>query len=214
MVLDQTSDKQVDAKRPGMKWCIRIIIVLTVIFITFFDGIQRIYTPMAINTNTLPVFQAWINFARLSAYDWEVRLRHPNDSYIRINETNIELGKADSKNILEKYFPADQISKIDWLVEYSYKNSYYRIVRKGNKIYFVSYKRLLFPCRAGVGYSLDGTSFETEHVNEYIDNAIFSNITGQWYYSKNMVLSGRRVDIPYTIPFSVFDYSKSTECIK
>jgi hypothetical protein len=199
---DQTSEKQAVTQRPRMKRRIRILVLLSLIFVICLDGIQRIYTPAAINAQALPLFQGWINLAKLSAFDWEVRIRHPEDAYIYINGQNYRLGQAAESNYgLSKYFSWDPLSQLGSMVKNSYTNKYCTIVRKSNKLFFIPYKPPFLPCRPGVGYSLDGSPLETETVNEYLNNIVFVHLAANWYYSKDMVLYGRRIDRPYTIPF-------------
>lgn len=169
-----------------------------------------IYTPPALNQDIYLIYDKWINLAKNNDYEWTVRLRNINDAYIEIKNETIQL--ADENNLeLYKYFQKNSVNDLEFMLQELVKINCCQITKKDNVIYFIIHKKLFPPyARPGCAYSIDGHELnkEVEGIHPVIKKVNLMHIEGNWYISKNLLLSGIRIDSQYSIPSSLFDNSK------
>jgi len=171
-----------------------------------------VYTPPALTQKILDIYKQIIIVAESSDGDWVLRIRPSTKKayFIPDGESSIKV-EADNVEELRKYFSSQIVQSFDEVVLELHQIDCCSVKKKDGVIFFVPQKKLLKPCRPGVAYSLEGVEPKTQDIRHYLKKIQFEKIAGNWFFSKDLVVMGPRLDIQYSIPFSVFDFSKTTK---
>ena len=172
-------------------------------------SLPHIYTPPALTSGNLTVYNECIGFAR----------KHNEYKNLRLWRGVISNGHDTI--VTKKSFSKNDIIKIDMLynrlcgvrcVKFQRDNDMLLFYKLANSSFLLDPSWPYFlPVAAGALYSLSG-----ENPNE-IDSELlnagkpFIRIDGDWYMSKRLMLTGPRMDIQTSIPKSLFDHSLRTK---
>ena len=181
-----------------------IFTFLLVILLFFLGGqlrypLECIYTPPALNTENIGVYQRFINFVESHKSYRKIRLTYMGD---------IELKKYEST--AEREFPSSDMESEIVKISYGMRKCGCVLALKNDfYIVFIPYPAInLCPRRPGVLYSIDGSNpndVDSEYLNDFKP---FFLIKDRWYLSRrldaNQFLRFRRKSLPN---FSLIDHS-------
>jgi len=187
-----------------------LLLVAILIFFVWTMFFPFIYTPSALNTEVLSVYKKWVSLARTTDFNWTIILRTSKEAFLITGNDSIFIGK-DQSQLLARYFPEVSYGDLEQLLKDTLDNRCCQITKKEDALYFITRKSILQPfCRPGASYSLSGVDISKRNeITSYIKDAKFTSIGNGWYISKNLLLGGHRLDLQYTIPQSLFDFSTS-----
>ena len=184
--------------------------IILLVFILLFTipsflskSLPYIYTPPALTETNLPLYKELIRFANdNSKYD---------DIILYYNGGWYSPGQKIGANNKEQY------KKITHDALHLRKNLRSvicdKMQRDNNILLFFKNANHILPSGPGVAYSLSGDNPNNLQNDILEDSKPFTNISGRWYISRHLALSGSRVNILVETPKSIFDKSLSLNSI-
>lgn len=220
-----------------LRWFLIILLIFfSAIFVPYliYKTLPYIYTPPALTQENLVVYNECIEFAK-------VQDEHRNFMLTRRVKVLIGCGFQKDRGLeklvaddifagserLRKLFSEDEIVEIEKLAKQLHSVDSVAFQIDNDMLLFYTFDNDILPSispppaqrisilstRAGVLYSLNGRNpneVDSEAINA---NKPFIKIQGNWYMSRNLILSGSRETGHVSIPKSLFDYSLRTEGI-
>ena len=175
--------------------------------------LRLLYTPPALTAKNIDVYNNCIEFTKKHKELQKFWILSGN--LVFIDDNYYSIGTLLLNDKTKTVFCKSDIAEIRMLIKQLYSMKCVACKREGENILF--YKKanwvLSLPIEPGVLYSLSGDN--PNNINDEILNANkpFIPIIGKWYMSRHLVLSGRRNDIPVSIPESLIDHSLKIEGI-
>jgi len=150
-----------------------------------------------------------------------VELAKEHDEYEDLALQNGHLFNGDQLIDKRKWFSIDVVFKIEELQERLYSVRCVKFQRNNNMLLFYKIGNCIamstypwgsfLPARPGVLYSLSGEN-PNEISSEVLDKAKpFVKISGDWYMSRKLMLTGPRLNVQTSIPKSLIDHSLKTK---
>lgn len=186
-----------------------------ILLILYIRLVPFVYTPPALTQKILDVYKQVIVLAEDSEADWTLKIRPcVKDAYfVPEGEFAIKV-EIDNLEKIQEYIPTLSARQLDRIILDLYGIDCYVVRKKDGFIYFIPYAKILKPCRAGIAYSLSGRNLEIHDIRNYLQRDVyFEIIHPRWFLSKDLVVTGWRLDSQHTIPSSLFDFSKTSKDI-
>jgi len=168
-------------------------------------SLPYVYTPPAITSENLTVYNECIGFVR------------KYDEYKNLRLWRGMLSNGHETIVTKKSFSKNDIIEIDMLYSRLYGVRCVKLQRDNDMLLFYKLANssslldpswpYFLPVGAGALYSLSGKN-PNEIDSEFLNaGKPFIRIEGDWYMSRSLMLTGPRMDIQTSIPNSLFDRS-------
>jgi hypothetical protein len=175
-----------------------IVVVLLIMFpFLLSKDTPLIYSPPAVTKTGLPVLKDWIAYAD----------NHPEYGNFYCHYRNW-ISHHLSKDLSE-----DEKEKIIKLRNRLFDVGFWQINKIDNMIMFYKNANVILPPGPGVLYSLDGENPNDSNDTHVVEAKPYTQIKGNWYMSRKLLLGGPRADVQISIPKALIDKSLSLEGI-
>lgn len=185
--------------------------------------VPYLYMPPAITPKNLDIYKECIELAR--NHEEYMNLALLRKGWVTLDGTDyLSSFWPSQRKVLLEAFSEDELSKIqelaasldrimcpkfqrdgDFILFYKSANCFFPMVLR--EFYYI------FPAGHGVLYSLNSAN-PNEVDSEFLNGSKpFINISGNWYLSRRLLLSGHRSDSLYSVPKSLVDHSLQIEAI-
>jgi len=180
------------------------------------SGLPRIYTPPALSISNLTVFKECIRF--IDEHDECANIVIWRGHAIICNEKPHSLWSHDGYEDEEQILSKEAINMLRHISDRLGEVGCVKCERDSDMIVFwqlansiwpldPGFLLALYPAPPGVLYSLSGEDPNTLDSDVLNPLKPFSKIQGNWYCSRNLMITGPRLDVQRTRPKSLIDHS-------
>ena len=172
-------------------------------------NLPYIYTPPALTTENMVVYNKYVKFVKKYDEYIEAGLSKRKDASnwgLIYGLSNILYGEGENN-----YFSEHEIIEMGKLHKQLYSIKCQQIKRSNDLLMFYKNANYILPVSPGVVYSLSGKNPNEVDSEVLIAAEPFTKIAGNWYMSRELMLRGPRTDLQVSIPKSLIDYSLRTE---